>query len=113
MRTTLTLIVAVLVVGACSSDTSGPSQNQTTVNVNDDSFAPGALTVTTGATVTWDWKGGNPHNVTWVGAGAPAASATQTTGTYQRTFSAAGTYDYYCTVHGTPTSGMRGSVTVP
>jgi plastocyanin len=106
---TATALAAVLV--ACS-DSGGPG-TQSDIEVRDNAFSPSALTADAGTTLTWEWTGGSPHNVTWVGPGAPAASATQTAGTYQRTFDAAGVYDYYCTIHGTPTSGMRGSVTVP
>lgn len=109
MRTTLALLLAALVLAGCSEDTSGPSGDA--VAVNDNTFAPSALTVTPGTTVTWTWNGGNPHNVTWAG-GTPAASATQSTGTYERTFDAAGEYVYYCSLHGTSTTGMRGTITV-
>jgi plastocyanin len=109
MKTALALLLAGLVLAGCSDETTQPSGN--TVGVNDNSFSPSTLTVTAGTTVTWDWNGGNSHNVTWVD-GTPAASATQATGTYTRTFATAGAYDFYCTLHGTPTTGMRGSITV-
>lgn len=105
------LTVASLVVGlgwGCGE----PAAPEDGVNVRDDSFDPGNLSVAAGTTVTWNWVGGNQHNVTWVAAGGPAPSTTQTSGSYTRAFSAAGTYQYYCTVHGSPTSGMRGVVTV-
>jgi len=105
------LALAALLAAACSD--SGDPGSDSDITVSDDSFSPSTLTVDVGATVTWEWTGGNQHNVTWVGPGAPAASATQTTGTYERTFGAAGDYDYYCTIHGTETTGMRGTVTVP
>jgi plastocyanin len=107
----LTVVALATALAACS-DSAGPSV-QGDITVQDNSFSPSAVTVDAGTTVTWEWTGNSPHNVTWVGPGAPAASATQTTGTYERLFDAAGTYDYYCTIHGTETSGMRGSVTVP
>lgn len=107
----LTVVALATALAACS-DSAGPGA-QSDITVQDNSFSPSAVTVDAGSTVTWEWTGSSPHNVTWVGPGAPAASATQTTGTYDRMFDAAGTYDYYCTIHGTPTSGMRGSVTVP
>ena len=113
MTTHRLLAVATLAAAlAACSDSSGPG-TEADISVADNAFSPSALTVDVGATVTWEWTGGSPHNVTWVGPGAPAASATQTTGTYERTFDAAGSYDYYCTIHGTATSGMRGTVTVP
>lgn len=96
---------------ACA-DSSGPDP-EGDVMLEDNAFVPSAITVDAGTTVTWAWSGNSPHNVTWVGPGAPAPSHTQIAGTYERLFRAAGTYDYYCTIHGTPTSGMRGSVTVP
>jgi plastocyanin len=110
MKTVFPLLLLALVTAACS-DSSGPGTQD--IEVADNTFSPGAFATTVGSTVTWGWTGAAPHNVTWVGADAPAASPTQTTGTYQRTFADAGTYEYYCTVHGTPTAGMRGTVTVP
>jgi plastocyanin len=97
-----------LALGACS-DSAGPAAN--TIDVNDNSFGPSSLSVASGTTVTWDWQGNTAHNVTWV-AGTPAASPSQTSGTYTRNFAAAGSFEYYCTIHGTPTTGMRGTITV-
>lgn len=111
IRRLLAILALAAAVPACS-DAGGPG-TEGDVTVRDNSFSPSALTVDAGTTVTWVWDGNSPHNVTWSGPGAPAASATQSAGTYERMFDAAGTYDYYCTIHGTPTSGMRGSVTVP
>lgn len=105
------LAVALATLGGCGDDASGPP-GPNTVNVRDNSFNPSSLTVTTGTTVTWSWTGSAPHDVTWVDPGSPADSPTQTSGSYQRGFTTPGTFAYYCTVHGTPTSGMRGTVTV-
>jgi len=107
----LAIATLAFALAACSSDSNGPPDNEATVNVSDNTFGPADLDVTAGTTVTWEWDGAAAHNVTWV-SGSPAPSATQTTGTYERLFNAAGTFDYYCTVHGTPTTGMRGTVTV-
>lgn len=81
------------------------------VSVEDSFFDPNAVTVATSGTVTWMWSGALDHNVTWVSAGFQN-SPTQPSGNHQVTFADAGTFDYYCTIHGTPTGGMRGSVTV-
>jgi plastocyanin len=109
MKVLAMFAVLALLAGAGCSDSSGPGGQN--VSISDNSFSPSTLTVTTGATVTWTWNGSNSHNVTWVN-GSPAASPTQSSGSYQRTFDAPGTYTYYCTIHGTPTSGMRGTVVV-
>ena len=85
----------------------GGGSTSNSVRVNDNSFTPAATTVPRGTTVTWTWAGSNPHNVTF-GTGTEN-SATQSSGTFARTFAAAGTYDYRCTVHG---ASMSGTVTV-
>jgi plastocyanin len=78
-----------------------------------DHFDPTNLTVPAGATVTWTWVSGF-HSVTstgtpsFAGNGGPVASPS----TYSQTFTTPGTYLYYCVVHGTPTAGMRGTITV-
>jgi plastocyanin len=81
------------------------------VNVNDNSFDPNAVTVSTGGQVTWSWAGSNSHNVTWVSGGF-TNSTTKNAGTHDVTFASVGAFSYYCTIHGTPTTGMRGTVTV-
>ncbi len=81
------------------------------VSVQDNVFNPNVVNVSTNGKVTWTWTGGNPHNVTFV-TGGLTNSSTQTSGTHEVTFASAGTFNYYCTIHGTPSSGMRGTVTV-
>jgi plastocyanin len=78
----------------------------TSISVVDDAFSPVATTVPVGSAVTWTWNGRLRHNVTFDDG---AASLTQGSGTYVRTFATAGTYPYHCTIHGL---GMSGTVTV-
>ena len=104
---------AVTAALAACSDYTGPDDPGTppsataSVSVQDDQYVRSAVSVLVGGTVTWTWQGGNQHNVTFSG-GAPA-SATQITGTFNRTFATAGTFTYNCTVHG---QAMSGTVTV-
>ena len=84
--------------------TTGSTSSNITVRNN--SFDPSATTVAVGTTVNWSWaQGATDHNVTFADG---QKSATQSTGSYSRTFSSAGTFSYNCTVH----PGMNGSVTV-
>jgi plastocyanin len=84
----------------------------TSLSVRDNVFQPPDIVVSAGATVTWTWQGSLIHNVTWVASSLPE-SPDQATGTCGATMpSSAGTHVYYCTFHGTPTSGMRGTVRV-
>ena len=81
------------------------------VSVQDDFFDDDYVVVAAGGTVTWTWAGSNPHDVTWASGGFPD-SPTQVAGTHSVTFNTPGTYVYYCTVHGSSTSGMRGTIVV-
>jgi plastocyanin len=78
------------------------------VRVVDNSFDPSSLTVPVGTTVTWTFSGSySSHNVTF--DNGSGASGDMMTGTYMRTFNAAGSYPYKCTIHG---AAMTGTVIV-
>src|SRR5205809_5158751 len=80
------------------------------VNVGDNFFDKASEVVQVNHTVTWTWNGMNPHTVSFTGgpeSGTPAGTS-QTSGTYQRTFTSTGTFSYFCRVHGS----MTGTVTV-
>ncbi len=84
----------------------------TQVSVRDDFFSPEDIVVSPRATVTWTWMENDFHDVTWVSAPLDN-SLLQSSGTHEVAMpTATGVYDYYCTIHGSPTSGMRGSVLV-
>jgi plastocyanin len=84
------------------------SAQDATVAVADNQFSPATVTVNVGDTVTWDWTGANPHTVT-SNDGTFDSGAPQTSGSFQHTFTAAGTFAYICEVHG---QSMSGTVTV-
>lgn len=117
LRTTAlaSLLVMALALPACSggsNDSPTDPGNPNAVSVVDNSFDPSSTMVDGGETVTWAWQGSNQHNVTWTTANLPN-SPTQASGSHQVTMpSDDGTYNYYCTIHGSPNSGMRGSITV-
>jgi plastocyanin len=79
------------------------------ITVGNNFFSPATLTVAPGTTVTWGWAAGDTlHQIAFTD-NAPG-SPKQSTGSFQRTFSTAGTYNYYCTVHGPQL--MSGTITV-
>lgn len=78
-----------------SSNLGDPISGVTEVAVRDNEFAPAAIDIPVGATVTWRWAGDNRHNV----AGDGFESPVQVDGGFVHTFVAAGTYDYRCTLH--------------
>lgn len=108
--------LALLVAAACSGGgdaapvtgvpTTPAGSTATAITVADNRFTPAATTVPAGTTITWSWTGAASHNVTFDDG---ARSATQQSGSYQRSFATAGAYPYHCTIHG---AAMSGTVTV-
>ena len=99
----------------------GPLPTAITINVANNQFTPDVDTVAVGGTVTWTWgnTGGVQHSVTTTGNPAftsDPSGATASPHSYGPiTFNNAGTYFYYCTVHGAPGSpptGMSGTIVV-
>ncbi len=79
-------------------------------------FSPANFSATVNGQVTWKNTGSIPHTVTFnstADGSLPAPSKTDSGSldsgaTFSTTFSAAGTYHYYCTIH----SWMLGTITV-
>ena len=86
-------------------------QAKVTISGGGTTFSPATVTIDPGQPVCWTWSGGSEHTVKG-DDGSFTSGPPSTSGTFQRTFNAPGTYGYHCQVHGTPTSGMRGTVVV-
>lgn len=84
------------------------------VSAIDNTFRPETLTVQAGTTVVFTNDGRSEHNVLTVeGEGW----GVETTGflpgdEYRHRFTEPGTYHYYCSLHGTETKGMVGTIVV-
>jgi plastocyanin len=112
-------IVAAAFLGACGGDWSGgqtlptaadpttPPPGPNTVAIHDGAFNPDVRTVSVGATVTWVNGGSLAHNSV-SDTGAWTISHIPPGGEAGRTFPAAGTYRYRCTLH----PGMTGTIVV-
>ena len=85
-------------------DTGDPVVGASQVAVQDDQFAPAAIQVPTGTTVSWLWEGIEEHNVIGEGFESP----TQVEGAFSHTFDEPGMHAYECTLH----FFMRGEVIV-
>jgi plastocyanin len=110
----LLAVAAALVTLGCSGD-DNPTQpsggGNPTVEVGTPSgglsFNPTSITVPLNGTVTWNWNsGGVAHNVTFPDG---SNSGNKSSGSFQKTFPAAGTFNYICSIHG---AAMSGTVTV-
>jgi plastocyanin len=98
------------------SATPTPTSTTASVDVLNNRFVDSVsgnstTTITMGSTVTWTFTTG-PHSTTSGNCCTPSGqwdSGTRSTGTFSQTFSSAGTFPYFCTVHG---SMMTGTVVV-
>ena len=85
------------------------------VEVRNNTFVPNSVTINTGGSVLWVWpQEALQHNIAPVPPGTKPSSTQVRNGptSYEEVFSQAGTYRYFCEVHGTATSGMNGQVVV-
>jgi plastocyanin len=87
------------------------------VRAIDNSFDPVGARVPAGTTVRWTNAGRQDHDVVPVGDPTAAEWGADVEhfhpgDTYEHTFTEPGTYNYYCTIHGTEAKGMVGVVVV-
>ena len=85
------------------------------VALTNNQFDPAEVTIDAGGKVAFVWTtGASQHNIVPVAPATIPSSATVRDGpfTYEETFATPGNYDYFCSVHGTATTGMRGRVVV-
>ena len=79
----------------------------TIVTISDNKFEPSEITIKAGTTVRWQWSGNNPHSVLIGGSDSGQHTGS---GTFERTFAAAGaSFPFQCGVHG---ASMSGRITV-
>ena len=106
----LVVVAAAVLVAACGGkgnrDAEPIALASDTIALKDSEFRPNHATVPVGTTVTWQNDDDYPHDVTF--DGGPESGILDGGASYQRTFDAAGQFDYECTIH----PGMVGRVTV-
>lgn len=69
------------------------------VTIENFTFSPDTLTVPVGTEVTWENRDDIPHTVTSNDKTTFASALLDTEDTFSFTFSEAGTFDYFCSVH--------------
>lgn len=84
--------------------------------MRDNTFEPAELSVPAGTTVVFDNVGRNEHNVI-PAEGTPEAITVDVDdlapgAAAERRLTEPGEYRYYCSIHGTETAGMVGTITV-
>jgi len=76
---------------------SGAHAEESKVTIDNFTFSPAELKVKVGDTVTWSNHDDIPHTV--VSAGKFRSKAMDTDGTFSFTFTTAGEYKYFCSLH--------------
>ena len=76
---------------------SARAEQTTNVTIGNFTFEPAQLTVKVGTTVTWKNRDDIPHTV--VSAGKFRSKTMDTDDSYSFTFTAAGDYKYFCSLH--------------
>lgn len=77
------------------------------VRIDNFTFSPAEITIATGTTLTWENADDSPHKIVATGK-AFRSQAMDTDESYSFTFTAPGTYDYFCSLH----PHMQGKVIV-
>lgn len=104
MRSSLCAAVVFVALGwgLAATDGSSPSAPRKAaaaqVKIDNFSFGPETLTVAVGTTVTWTNRDDIPHTVVSTD-GAFKSKVLDTDETFTFTFSKAGSYPYFCSIH--------------
>jgi plastocyanin len=98
---TASVIIAIVLLVAGSPTVTAndqPSAANAEVNIDNFVFGPQTITVPVGATVTWTNKDDIPHTSVST-EGVFKSKVLDTDEKFSYTFTKAGTYSYYCTIH--------------
>lgn len=124
----ITGVVAVAACGGSSTPTvtsPPPPSGSVTITIKDFAFSPDTVTIKAGTTVVWTNAGPSAHTTTSDGGiwgsgtlsppsgGGGYGGGGSAGGTFQFTFTQAGTFQYHCSIH--PPSlypGFTGTITV-
>ena len=97
----LPVLIAMVLLAAASSSVAAnaqPSAATAGVKIDNFVFGPQTLTVPVGTTVTWTNSDDIPHTSVST-EGVFKSKVLDTDETFSYTFTKAGTYPYYCTIH--------------
>ncbi|HET6266645.1 MAG TPA: plastocyanin/azurin family copper-binding protein [Acidobacteriota bacterium] len=112
-RSWVVLFCFVLFAGvfSCNTGNNNPPQPNNTVQIKDNFFDPPSLTVAVGRQIVWRHVGNVTHTVT---SGSPTvqpgvlfdSGPLNNGGGFAFTFSAPGSYQYFCRQHGVNMTGL-------
>jgi plastocyanin len=99
LRRATPLALAPLAAIALSAAAPAPASNGPTVTIGNFTFGPAALIVRPGTTVTWVNGDDIPHTVVAADTKTFRSKVLDTDDRYSFTFTQAGTYAYFCSIH--------------
>jgi plastocyanin len=105
MKTIALALIALVLAAATAAHAVGSSSAD--IEIKEFKFAPTALEIRRGTTVTWTNHDEEPHTITST-TGAFGSRGLSNDETFAQTFSRAGTYEYFCALH----PRMRATVVV-
>jgi plastocyanin len=97
---TVIVMLGMLLVGSPNVSANDPQPTTTEVKIDNFSYGPATVTVAAGTTVTWTNHDDIPHTV--VSADDPTAFKSKVMDTDEKfsyTFTKAGTFTYFCSIH--------------
>jgi plastocyanin len=97
---------------ATTADGSVPARPAVTVQSIDNTFRPDRIEIAPGTEVVWVNRGRNEHDISSEAGFGVAAADFQMGDEYRFVFTEPGEYPYHCTIHGTATVGMMGTIVV-
>jgi plastocyanin len=109
-------LVAILALAACSSNKAAPPATSSSTPATGNTvqataqltFTPVSLSIKKGDTVKWNNSSGVAHNVTFQ-SGPSFSQALNDGSQISRTFTTAGSFNYFCSIHG---QSMHGTIVV-
>jgi plastocyanin len=112
-----TVILFALALVLCSAiatfadQSSAPTPAPYVIQISNNAFSPDSLTVPVGSTVTWKNEDPYAHTVTMQGKNGFDSGSLDSGKTFSHTFTAPGSYSYFCAVHPSMTATI--TVTAP
>jgi plastocyanin len=105
MKTQIALLIGIALAGSAAGH--ALAARASAVSIKEFKFAPAALEIRPGTTVTWTNRDEETHTITSA-TGAFASAGLGHDETFSQTFSKPGTYEYFCALH----TKMRATVVV-
>lgn len=102
MKISLALVIVLMILAiaiASHKTVSAQSQAATEIKIDNFSFTPQTITVPVGSQITWTNQDDIPHTVVSDDKTTFKSKALDTDEKFSFTFTKAGTYTYFCSIH--------------